>query len=89
MTLISFAEILSQMETDRGDGGHRKGMADGDRSRVLVAMSLLVLHETRHRASSAAEEGGVLVEVLNKLILIEMGSGEWVIIPADLRGHNL
>lgn len=38
-----------------------------------MAMSHLVLHETRHRASTAAEEGGVLVEVLNKLILIEMG----------------
>lgn len=38
-----------------------------------MAKSHLVLHETRHRASTAAEEGGVLVEVLNKLILIEMG----------------
>lgn len=53
--------------------GRRMGTAASHHSRVLVAMSRLVLHETRPCASIAAEEGGVLIEALNKLILIEMG----------------
>lgn len=53
--------------------GRRMGTAASHHSRVLVAMSRLVLHETRPCASTAAEEGGVLIEALNKLILIEMG----------------